>query len=359
MSKFEEIWAEELQIVNTTLSDYLDFKIAQVSKLSKHHSEFYQNLKEYFMRGGKRLRPILVVIGYKAIREAIEVDNLYRAALSMEILHNGTLLHDDLIDHDESRRGGPTFHARYRDAYQKDSSSREKADDWGMTMAIIGGDLLLNMGAQAIHDSNLDSEVAAKCLFHYNDAFQNLGDGVMLEMIMVHEPDITPEMYIHMIQMKTAVLFFKSLSIGAIIAKATESQLNALHEFGLKVGQAFQMQDDILGSFGDEATTGKSTDGDIKEGKKTMLLLQSYIHANPEQKGVLDALVGKEGISDDEVEKVRNTFKESGGFDATNKLMETMLAEGQAALDNAEPPLTPKYKDFLLALSDFLTKRNY
>ncbi|MHA2425646.1 MAG: polyprenyl synthetase family protein [Candidatus Thorarchaeota archaeon] len=359
MSVFERIWAEELKVVNTTLSDYLDFRIKEASKISDHNQEFYQNLKEYFMRGGKRLRPILVAIGYKAINDSVEVENLYRAALSVEILHNGSLVHDDLIDHDETRRGGPTFHARYRDNYLKKSSNKEKAFDWGMTNAILGGDCLINMGSQAIHDSNLEAEVASKCLWYYNDAFQSLVDGVHLEMNMIYMEDISPEIYLTMNKMKTAVLFYRSLEIGATIAKATESQLSALYEFGLKVGQAFQIQDDILGSFGDEAKTGKSADGDIKEGKKTMLLLQSYINANSEQKAILDALVGKDGISNEEVEKVRNTFKASGGFDATNKIMETLLAEGQSALEKAEPPLTPTYKEFLLALSVFLTKRDY
>ena len=162
-----------------------------------------------------------------------------------------------------------------------------------------------------------------------------------------------------MTKMKTAVLFFKSLIIGATIAGATESQINALHEFGVKVGQAFQMQDDILGSYGDEAVTGKSADGDIKEGKKTMLLLQSYKHANSEQKKILDELLGKDGIAKEEIERVRGIFKETGGFDATNKLMQLMLTEGQSALDRAEPPLNAKYKEFLLVLSEFLTKRDF
>ncbi|MFW9851097.1 MAG: polyprenyl synthetase family protein [Candidatus Thorarchaeota archaeon] len=359
MSNFEEIWTKELETVNSALADYLDFKISQISKLGKYHTQFYEYLKEYFMRGGKRLRPILVAIGYKAINEDVHHDHLYRAACSMEILHNGTLLHDDLIDHDETRRGGPTFHARYRDAYLTHTDDQQKAFGWGMTMAIIGGDILLNMGAQAIQDSELDDTTSVKCLTQYQTAYQYLGDGVMLEMNMVYEPTVTPEIYLKMVSLKTAVLFYTSLLIGATIARASESQLAALHEFGFKVGQAFQMQDDILGSFGDESVTGKSADGDIREGKKTMLLLKSYELANLNQKKIIDDLLGKDDMTKEEVEQVRNVFKQSGGFDATNTLMEQLLAEGQAALDSAQPPLTPKYKEFLLALSEFLTKRDY
>jgi geranylgeranyl diphosphate synthase type I len=359
MNSFKEIWDKEFETVNAALSDYLDFKIGEIKKLGSYHVNFYENMKEYFMRGGKRLRPILVAIGYKAVNEDVSHPYLYRAACSMEIIHNGTLLHDDLIDHDETRRGGPTFHARYRDAYLAHTDDKEKAFDWGMTMAIIGGDILLNMGAQAIQESELDDSTSVKCLTMYQTAYQFLGDGVMLEMNMVYEPDITPEIYMQMVSLKTAVLFHTSLVIGATIAGANASQIGALHEFGLKVGQAFQMQDDILGSFGDESITGKSADGDIREGKKTMLLLKSYELANDEQKGTLDSLLGKDDMTAEEVEKVRTIFKETGGLDATNTLMENLLSEGQSALDNAQPPLSPKYKNFLLELSVFLTKRDF
>lgn len=359
MSIFEEIWNEELDNVNKALSDYFDYKIEQASRLGSWHTQFYGNLKEYLMRGGKRLRPVLVAIGYKAIKEKIELEYLYRAANSIEILHNGSLLHDDLIDHDETRRGGKTFHATYRDFFYQRTKNLEKAQDLGGTMAIIGGDLLLNMGAQALHDSRLPMDLAGSCLKHYQEAFQSLADGVMLEMTMIDRDDITPEIFLEMIALKTAVLFDKSLVMGALLAAANESQISALSEYGVKVGQAFQMQDDILGSFGDEAITGKSTDGDIREGKKTMIVLNAYKLANKEQKKVLDDLLGKHDMSADEVNRIRNVFIESGALDQTKKTMNELLSQGQKALDKATPAFQPKYKDFLLALSEFLVSRDY
>ncbi|MFW9909314.1 MAG: polyprenyl synthetase family protein [Candidatus Thorarchaeota archaeon] len=359
MSQFDKIWNEELIRVNEALESYFDMKIKTIGRLGPWHVQFYENIKEYLMRGGKRLRPVLVAIGYKAIRDQIEIDHLYRAACSVEILHNGSLLHDDLIDHDETRRGGKTFHATYRDMYKQKSQDNEKAKDFGMTMAILGGDSLLNMGAKIISDSHLDPEVAVKCLEYYQTSFQNLADGVMLEMTMVNQPDITPEVYLEMVALKTAVLFDKSLLIGATMAGANESQISALSEFGVKVGQAFQIQDDILGSFGDESKTGKPTDGDIREGKKTMLVINAYRTANKEQKAALDTLLGKTHMSNEEVEKVRSIFVESGALDSTRNLMNQLLEEGQTALERAKPALNSKYKEFLLELSEFLTKRDF
>jgi len=125
------------------------------------------------------------------------------------------------------------------------------------------------------------------------------------------------------------------------------------------VGQAFQIQDDVLGSFGDETVTGKSADGDIREGKKTMIVLNAMKLASSEQKKILNDLLGKHDMSVDEVNKVRNVFVESGALDETKKMMNELLAQGQAALERASPPFKPKYKIFLLELSEFLVKREY
>jgi len=359
MNDYEVIVKEEQQRVNDALAKYLDSKIEQVSRLGDWHTKYYANIREYIMRGGKRLRPILVAIGYKAIREDVDIQHLYRAACSVEILHNGSLLHDDLIDHDETRRGGKTFHATYRDWYKTHSENMEKAQDFGMTMAILGGDSLLNMGAESISQSHLAPEIEVKCQNLYQTAFQYLADGVMLEMTMMNQKDTSPETYLEMVAMKTAVLFEKSLLMGANLASATESQLNALQEYGIKVGQAFQMQDDILGTFGDEEVTGKPADGDIREGKKTMLVIVSYKNANEEQQNLLDNLLGKDGMSDEEVEQVRQLFRDTGALKETEDLMMDLLRKGQNALEAAVPPLIERYKNFLLNLSQFLVERKY
>ena len=147
--------------------------------------------------------------------------------------------------------------------------------------------------------------------------------------------------------------------MGASMARGSESQLQALKIFGTKVGQAFQIQDDILGSFGDESVTGKSADGDIREGKKTMLLIQAQSNSNPDQLKKINGLLGKTNMTTEEVETVRNLFRETGAFEITTNMMNTLLIEGKSALDTANPPLIPKYKDFLLALADFLIQRAY
>jgi geranylgeranyl pyrophosphate synthase len=359
MSNYLDDLKGEIATVVQTLGIFLDSTIEQVTAYSAWHKQYYENVKEYIMRGGKRLRPVLVVLGYKAIKGDDVPKNLYTAACSVEILHNGSLLHDDLIDHDETRRGGKTFHATYRDLYFDRSGKREASDDFGMTMAILGGDSLINLGAAAITKARLEPEVTVQCHDYYEFAFQNLVDGVLLEMNMITDPDATPKMYLQMVRMKTAVLFDRSLMMGARIAHATESQVSALEEFGIKVGQAFQVQDDILGSFGDEKKTGKSSSGDIREAKRTLLVFEANARANPRQRKELDELLGKPGMSDDEVERVRDIFRETGALESCKNQMNELLNTGQKALDKAEPPLIGKYKEFLIGLSGFLIQREF
>ena len=311
------------------------------------------------MRGGKRLRPVLVVLGYKAIRGDTVPENLYEAALCVEILHNGSLLHDDLIDHDETRRGGKTFHATYRDLYFDRIKDESASFDHGMTMAILGGDSLINMGAGAITAANLEPDIAAYLHDLYEFSFQNLVDGVLLEMNMITDETATSETYLTMVRMKTAVLFDRSLMMGAAIARATESQLKALEEFGINVGKAFQVQDDILGTFGDEEKLGKSVSGDIREGKKTLLVFETYAMANKQQRNELDGLLGKPGITDNEIERVRELFRQTGALESAQNKMTELLTTGQQALGKAEPPLDSKYKEFLIGLSDFLVQRDF
>jgi geranylgeranyl diphosphate synthase type I len=357
---FDEIVKNEIVNVNKALEEFLDTKINRAKKFYPLHIQYYTNLKEYLMRGGKRFRPIAIVIACKATGGKIDSKSLYRASCSIEILHNASLLHDDLIDHDDTRRGGPTFHALYRNLYKSDiSPDAEKANHFGMTAAILGGDSLINMGGMAIVESHLDPDVGLKCLEYYQRGFEEIIEGVFLEMNMVFDQNTTPEMYLDMIRLKTAALLEKSLLMGGALARATESQMKSLSEYGIKVGQAFQMQDDILGSFGDETVTGKAADGDIKEGKKTMLLLEALRLCTPKQKEILDKYLGNDKLTQNEVDQVRDVFRDSGALDSVRKLMTEFLTAGQKALDDAEPPLIEEYKQFMLDLSNFLVKRDY
>ncbi|MEM2141840.1 MAG: polyprenyl synthetase family protein [Candidatus Thorarchaeota archaeon] len=360
LSEYEQIMTTELQRVSAALSEHFASILVGSEKMGPLFHQFYTNIRDYMMRGGKRLRPLLTVIGYKAISDQPAPANLYRVSCAVEFLHNGSLLHDDLIDRDETRRGGPTVHALYRDwAAKTRGAAPDRAAEFGAAMAILSGDSVLNMGAELIASSGLDPTTCVECMRHYQAAYHELVDGVLLEMVMVHDTETSTASYLDMIRMKTAALIEKSLLMGATIAGASESQKSSLSVYATRVGQAFQIQDDILGSFGDEKVTGKSADGDIREGKKTILVVKTNEMGSSEHRRILRELLGKRDMTPEEVDQVRKVFVDSGALEASRRLMLELLNEGQRSLGKALPPLVEKYSKFLLDFSEFLVKRDY
>ncbi len=354
---FEKLLKSEIVPINEELKRFMEEKKEHGKQYSKWHVEYYDNILEYLSRGGKRLRPTVFVHAYHAVG-AKNKGNLYRAAISVELLHNGSLLHDDLIDHDEFRRGGPTFHAKYRDWF-KDNVDPKKAVDFGSEMGILGGDSLINLGNEAISTSGFAPELLVKLHRYYSLAFNQLIDGVFLETMMIWEPNVTVDTYIKMIEGKTASLFEKSILMGATLGGASESQLEALSEYAIKTGEAFQIQDDILGTFGDIKVTGKPADGDIKEGKRTILVIRAYEKANDEQKKILDTILGHREATPEQVEQVREVFRQTGALEFATELGKRLNKEAMEALDRAEPKIKDEYVEFFKALNDFMITRNF
>ena len=135
--------------VNQTLTSFLDRKIARAP--FSYHKTYYSNIKEFIMRGGKRLRPISLIQAYRGVADSD--GKIFLPSISVELLHNATLIHDDLIDHDELRRSGPTFHVKYREWYRSEISTDGEAEDFGSTMAILAGNTTYNLGVEAILSS--------------------------------------------------------------------------------------------------------------------------------------------------------------------------------------------------------------
>ena len=160
-----------------------------------------------------------------------------------------------------------------------------------------------------------------------------------------------------MVHLKTGALIRKAVEIGAILGGGTDSQINALVGYCENIGRAFQIQDDILGIFGDPAEIGKPVGGDIRENKQTILRIYAMKHGNQKQIKKLDELMGKENISDKELEEVKKIYKETGSFDYSLKLINEISDEAKASLDLANPPLNVEAKKKLIALANYLENR--
>jgi geranylgeranyl diphosphate synthase type II len=242
---------------------------------------------EYFLKiGGKRIRPVLCLLGNELFSDLHP--DAFLAAKAVELFHNFSLVHDDMMDEANLRRGQPTVHTKY------DANT-----------ALLVGDIMVIRAYEYLQP--IQSNHLSKILGLFNQTAREVCEGQQLDMDYAKRSTVSLEEYIHMITLKTSVLLAASLQMGAIIGGAGEHNCSHLYEFGKKLGIAFQIQDDYLDAFGDAAVFGKDAGGDIKQNKKTFLLIRALETANPEQLNALNILLTSDPA--DKVEQVLAIFK--------------------------------------------------
>lgn len=291
---------------------------------------------EYIMTiGGKRIRPTMVLLGNQLFE--INKDEALKAALAIEVFHNFTLVHDDMMDKDAMRRGKPTVHTKFGD-----------------NAAILSGDLMLIQSYEYL--LNLPPQYLSNVLGVFTQTAKEVCEGQQWDMDFEERSDVGIEEYLKMIQYKTAVLLAASLKIGAILGNSTKEQADTLYDFGIKMGLAFQIMDDWLDTFGDQNKTGKTVGSDIARNKKTYLYLKALELADVTTKAKLQNLYRQETpVDDPKIETVVSIFKQLGIPESTRSLAESYYNEGLALLSNLQIEEDKKLP--LLNLSHLLMRR--
>jgi len=343
--------------VEEALERFLRKELAQARELSRFHEEYYANLKEYLLRGGKRLRPIALVMAYRGVGGSDEQASI-DASICVELLHNSSLIHDDIIDRDELRRGGPTFHAKYRDWHRAVKASGD-SEHFGLSLGILGGDILFNLGFKALAYARFDEKLLVKALKLYVEAYQQLIDGVLLDTYLPLSEQVEEKEYLEMVRLKTAALFEKAILIGATLGGATDSQLKALSSYAVLSAQGFQIQDDIIGLFGEEEEIGKPVGSDIREGKMTLLVIKALELADETNRNRLRKLLGKADLTREEVEEARNIVESTGALSYARQLAQDLVKLAKEKLREAEPSLTKHSMAFFEELADFFIERTF
>ncbi|RLF15533.1 MAG: hypothetical protein DRJ97_03600 [Thermoprotei archaeon] len=343
--------------VEEALKEFLDREVARGGKVGGFHEEYYLNLKEYLLRGGKRLRPVSLIMAYRGVGGKDE-EAIVKASICVELLHNSSLVHDDIIDRDELRRGGPTFHAKYREWFSRRGASGDP-QHFGVSLGILGGDSLFNMGFKSLVNSGFREDLVVKSLKLYVEAYEQLIDGMLLDMYLPIAGRASEEDYLEMVRLKTAALFEKSLLIGATLGEASQSQLKALSEYAVLSAQGFQIQDDIIGLFGEEEEIGKPVGSDIREGKMTLLVIKALEEADPKHRERLRVMLGKSDLSREEVEEARRIIEETGALSYAQRKALELIERAKERLREATPKLTAEAVEFFDELSDFFIKRRF
>ena len=346
--------------IDRQMSDFFDAKIKEAEKIDKSSAEMMRDLKEFNLRGGKRIRPALMIHGYKCFKEAdtAEEKSLVFASLAIELMEGFLLIHDDVLDQDELRRGGPTIHKAYERKYADVRNIASKR--FGEGVAIVAGDMQNSLANEIILDSNFSSDTIKDFSKKYHEVALKTEYGWLCESMLAAKKieNITEDDIMKVNTYKTAAYTIEGpLHTGALLAGAKKEQLKALSDFAVPVGIAFQIQDDILGMFGNEKKLGKPVGSDIKEGKVTLLIVKAFEKINEKDKKTLLNALGKKDISMKDIENVRKIITDSGSLDYSKKLAEKLIMQAKQSLDKAD--FRKEGKDFMMGIADFLIKREY
>ncbi|MFO8017558.1 MAG: polyprenyl synthetase family protein [Promethearchaeia archaeon] len=336
-----------------------DFLKSQKERVNHPFLEaYYEELGEYLLTGGKRIRPLLTIATYRGFSSGND-DKILFPSIAVELLHNASLIHDDIIDNDELRRGKPAFHFRFKNYHETHQLPSMQAQEFGYNMGILGGDQVYFLGLEPLSNNSFPDTLNLEAIKHYRNVFTELCEGVLIEIDMLNRSDVTIENYIKMISLKTGALLEKSVLIGATYANAPEEMQISLSKYAINLGIIFQIKDDILGTFGDEKLTGKPTDGDIREGKKTSLLLAAKNKLDDDKRQRLESLIQQDELTEKDIEEVRNLFNQANALNFCKNLVDSHYKEALDALKKIKPSFASTEYQFLRDLLEFVFTREY
>jgi len=316
--------------------------------LSKISPFLFQNIKSFVFRKGKRVRPILFIMGYLGFAKK-STSGLYASAASFELLHDFLLVHDDIIDKSDTRRGKPSMHKmlnNYLAKYNKGIKFN------GQDLAIVVGDVMYATAIHAFLSINEDMVRKEKALRNFIKAAIFTGGGEFIELLygIKDIAKITKQDIYKIYDYKTAHYTFSApLCSGAILAGASQAEIQRLTQYGIYLGRAFQIKDDVLGMFADEDKIGKSTLTDLQESKKTLLIWYTYHHSSGNNKRIIKSIFAKEIVHKTDLSKIRKIIILCGALDFVKKELFSLRKKAQGLLKSSL--MKTKYKAFLAQYS--------
>ena len=347
---FKDELSNFLGVFEPYVKSYFEKKIKEVSRYPKLIGEFYKDLADFTV-GGKKLRAFLIFLGYK-VADGRDFKKILPIALAYELLHSFLLIHDDIIDQSDTRRGKRTIHKRYEKLFGPSASLRAR-NHYGVSQAIILGDIACFEALGLVSSSELSESQKVVCQKQLIATILETGYGEALDVEYAYRGANLKAIW-QVTDLKSArYSFVGPLTIGAKLAGGKSSQLDALSKFGQAVGKAFQIQDDILGVFGDEKITGKSSLLDLREGKNTLLIYKTREVAKGQDKDILAKLWGNQNARLKDLKKVRQLIVNSGALDWSSwqkqKLIKAAkLCVGQITKDNYLEQILVQMADFVI-----------
>ncbi|MFE1788066.1 polyprenyl synthetase family protein [Streptomyces sp. NPDC059525] len=342
------------QGVTTTLDAFLEHKARAAVSLGMS-PEVAQSLGGFLAAGGKRLRPLICATGWQAGGGRAIPEAVIRTAASLEMFHAFCLIHDDIMDDSDSRRGAPTLHRRLT-RLQGSSQRPAAAERTGASCAILIGDVALAWSDELLHTAGLTPRQLGTVLPLVHEMRSEVMYGQYLDVTTAGRPTTDVEQARRIIRYKTAKYTVeRPLQIGACLAGASLAVREALSAYALPVGEAFQLRDDLLGVFGAPEVTGKPSLDDLRGGKHTVLVALALQRADAGQRRVLDALLGTDGLGEAGADRIREVLIATGARAEVENMIAALRAQALRVLDSA--PLAPCATAGLRQLTDVATAR--
>ncbi len=312
-------------------------------------------IEEYTLRGGKRLRAILMILGYKMYGGNDE-KAIIQASSSLELIQSYLLIHDDIMDESELRRGKKTVHKIYEGIHLSQGFGGNPRR-FGESMALILGDLANVYAVEILSSSKFPDDLKIMAINKLNEVIEYTGYGQIIDIYSSMLEDFGEEDLLLLHKYKTARYTVEApLVLGAILAGKSEEA--KIRDFAIPIGIAFQLQDDILGLFGDEKQIGKPVTSDLAEGKKTLLILKALEKGNEEDREIILSALGNPAVTYEQLKDVREIVRKTGSLDYSINLARKLVNQGKGALSklNVEEE---EYRTILKELADYLINRKF
>lgn len=327
MNKYEHKYSDYKDIINKKLDNFIE---------KKKPSGIYEPLKYILSGGGKRIRPVLLILSAEAAGASFR--KAFDAALAIELLHNFTLIHDDIMDNADTRRGKMTIHKK-----------------WDMDTAILSGDALLGMAYESLLKTK--SEHIGEIARIFTNGTIEVCEGQSYDKEFELKEKVSIDEYIMMINKKTSQLLISCVKIGVMIGSGKKRLLEDIENYALNIGLAFQIQDDMLDIFADEKKFGKKIGGDIREGKKTYLLLKGLETVkDKKEKALLESVIKNKGLKkESDILKIKDIYEKYGIIESAKEEIKKYTKQANECLWKIK---NKKAREMLMWFSYMLLKRN-
>ena len=340
--------------IDYALTNFVQCENRYLSKIGTELDPVAQGIEKFLLEGGKRLRPLFAYVGYLATGEKASAE-VVRAISSLELIHVCALIHDDVMDGSNTRRGAPSIHKLFEAMHQKEIL-QGSASKFGIGAAILIGDLALVWSAQMLHNSGIQNQDLINVLPFYDEMRVELMAGQYLD---VYEQSLASQS----IERSMKVARYKSgkytierpLHFGGSLGGASNDLLSTFTKYGIPLGEAFQLRDDLLGVFGDPKVTGKPSGDDLREGKRTALIAATMDRANDSQLKYLSKYFGDPNLSEDQVHQIQEIITDSGAQSHIESMIEQLAQSALTAL--TFEGISSIGKELLTQLVNLSTKR--